>query len=167
MPSITLLIGWKPRLGRQSAYFPGERSETEKAASWEIAGKAEQGLLDSGKSFKCDLDRGPLVLSVKAYSPKETDVKLLRLILTTLHIDESATLPKEAEARLKADRLANKFVKEKGYRDFQIVMIPEPSKDGVYIFTVFHNGSKDNSKPGLIQLKVIPDKEKVEELQPQ
>jgi hypothetical protein len=89
VPCVTVLLGWRPRLSRQSAFFPGDRLSDARAVNVEIGGHVVNGVEEgAGRQLLADFEAGELVVSVRAFMPQATNRELVLSILRRLRVDE-------------------------------------------------------------------------------
>lgn len=92
--AVTLLLGWLPRSGMLSAFFPGGRDPAGYKKIFLISGHRVTGLIEpsfvEGGLILIDADIGKLALSIRAGSSEET-----RKMLSSIKVHEAAQPMKE------------------------------------------------------------------------
>lgn len=145
-PVVALVLGWLPRGGRQSAFFPGGREEGGRAETRTIGGASREGLRESN-SFLVDFDVGELAVSVRTYATDDASRATVDAIVSHLAFDPAARAPDHPTPARRALELARGWARSHGYPTDNIVLVGKP---GPFAFTVFHGN-------GLVPLEVDPD----------
>jgi hypothetical protein len=144
---VTLILGWLPRGGRQSAMFPGGRLEDTQPAIRRIAGEMREGIVEGGgRYFLIDFDVGELAVSVKTAATSDAAVRAIDAILDSIAIDPAAKPVTPSPAR-QAFELAREWARNNGLPTDHIVYVGQPPNDSRHAFTVFHDS-------GLVPLRV-------------
>ncbi len=137
LPAVVLLLGWLPRGGRQSAFFPGGRVEDAHPASIGIAGAARAGMLESSdRHFMADFDAGELAVSVNASVERSSDWPVVRAILAHLALD--AVAPPPSEPRRALD-LARGYAAREKLPSAGIVYVGPGPRAETHRFTLLHD----------------------------
>jgi hypothetical protein len=140
---VTLILGWLPRGGRQSAFFPGGRGEDAHPAIRQIAGEMREGIAE-GRRFLADFDVGELAVSVATMPTDGT--REIDAIVDSIAIDAAAKPVTPSPAR-QALELAREWARKNGFPTDHIVYVGQPPSDSRHAFTVFHDG-------GLVPLRI-------------
>lgn len=142
---VTLILGWLPRGGRQSAFFPGGRAEDAHPATRQIAGELRECLVEGGgRRLLADFDVSELAVSVATFA--DSDTRAIDAIIGSIAIDAAAKPVTPTPAR-KALELAREWARKNGFPTDHIVYVGQPPTDPRFAFTVFHDA-------GLVPLRV-------------
>jgi hypothetical protein len=151
-PSVSLILGWLPRGGRQSAFFPGGREADAHAETRTIGGAPREGLRE-GSSFLVDFDVGELAVSIRAHATADAGRATADAIVAHLAFDPAARPPDHPRPARRALELARAWAVRNGQPSDHIVSTGA-SPDGIYSFTLFH-------ARGLVPLRVDVARETV------
>ena len=147
-PRGTLILGWLPRGGRQSAMFPGERDSDAHHEARTIGGVSRDGLVESaGRSFKVDFDVGELAVSIATWASDDAQRATVDAIVAHLAFDPAARAPDHPSPARRALELARAWAKQHGHPPDGLVYVGQPPGSPLYAFTLFH-------AKGLVALRV-------------
>ena len=142
-PSVTLILGWLPRGGRQSAFFPGEREEGGRRETRTIGGAPRDGLAES-RTFLVDFDVGDLAVSIRTYGTDDAKRAIADAVVAQLAFDPVRAPPSEQRAALE---LARAWATQHGHATSSIVYVGHAAGTKLHAFTLFH-------EHGLVPLRV-------------
>ena len=147
-PMVALVLGWLPRGGRQSAFFPGERDDDAHHETRMIGGAARDGLVENGgRSFKMDFDIGELAVSISTWADDATARATIDEIVAHLAFDAAAHPASGPSPARRALELARGWAKQHGHSPDGLVYVGDLPGTRLQAFTLFHGR-------GLIALRV-------------
>jgi hypothetical protein len=142
-PSVTLILGWLPRGGRQSAFFPGEREDGARRETRVIGGAPREGLVES-RSFLADFDVGDVAVSIRTYASDDAKRAIAHAVVAQLAFDPVHAPP---TAQREALELARAWAAAHDHPTANIVYVGQPPGTKLHAFTLFHDH-------GLVPLRV-------------
>lgn len=147
-PSVTLILGWLPRGGRQSAFFPGDRDDDAHPATLTIGGVARTGTSErGGHSFKLDFEVGELAVSISTLVSDDAQRATVEAVLARLAFDAAARPPGPPTPARRALDLARRWAGEHGYPADGLAYVGLAAGTPLHAFTLFH-------PRGLVALRV-------------
>jgi len=136
---IQIILGWLPRGGRQSAYFPGGTVPDAHPVSRRIGGISRDGTGENAdRHFRIDFDVGELAVSIHAFATTDEQARVIDAILDAVTIDSDPRPATLSPAR-RAFELAREWAKRNGFPTDHIVYVGPLANDSRYGFTVFHD----------------------------
>ena len=137
-PFVHVIVGWLPRGGRQSAFFPGGRLGSGRPGTLVVAGRQVPCLVEADSRL-ADFDVGSLALSVRALARTEHDRDLIDQVLAHMTIDESVQPPRETAEKRRALDLAADYARRRKLAGVNIVYTGPGPLPGTYRLTIFYN----------------------------
>jgi hypothetical protein len=138
-PQVRMILGWLPRGGRQSAFFPGDRDDghTEQRT---IGGAPRTCWIENSvRQLLVDFDVNELAVSIATFAEGADDTATVDAIVERLTFDPDARAPDHPTPARRALELARAWARDHGQPADRLVYTGRPrGMTQAFAFTLFH-----------------------------
>jgi hypothetical protein len=155
---VIVELGWRPRPGRMSAFFPGGRAVDAKEATFLIAGRRVQGIKeDNERLWLADFEVGELALSVSTIRQSPAQERVMQEILKRLEIDPDAKPEGWPDEKRIALDLAWDYAKKHKIKSPRVVWAAQGALPHTHHLTIFYEGGLKSLLIDAAKRKVLKD----------